>query len=124
MKQFNLEEYLANPSRKVVTRDGENVRIICTDAKYYDYPIIALISLKDGTEVICPYTKEGVRFHARQEGDDLFFASEKYEGWINLYQGTLGIVYTGAVHHSEEEAKKQTDEIGNYLTTIKIEWKE
>lgn len=23
MKQFNLEEYLKNPSRKVVTRDGK-----------------------------------------------------------------------------------------------------
>ena len=31
MKQFSLEEYLANPSKKVVTRDGRNVRIICTD---------------------------------------------------------------------------------------------
>ena len=25
MKQFSLEEYLANPSRKVVTRNGESV---------------------------------------------------------------------------------------------------
>ena len=33
MKPFNLQEYLANPSRKVVTRDGRQVRIICTDAK-------------------------------------------------------------------------------------------
>lgn len=33
MKQkFDLEEYLADPSRKVVTRDGKQVRIICTDA--------------------------------------------------------------------------------------------
>ena len=31
MKQFNLDEYLANPSKKVVTSDGESVRIICTD---------------------------------------------------------------------------------------------
>ena len=27
MKQFNLEEYLKNPSRKVVTRDGRAVKI-------------------------------------------------------------------------------------------------
>lgn len=31
MKEFNLNEYLKNPSQKVVTRDGRNVRIICTD---------------------------------------------------------------------------------------------
>ena len=29
MKPFNLEEYLANPNRKIVTRDGRNARIIC-----------------------------------------------------------------------------------------------
>ena len=33
MKNFNLEEYLKNPSRKVVTRAGISVRIICTDRK-------------------------------------------------------------------------------------------
>lgn len=40
MKQFNLDEYLANPSRKVVTRDGRNVRIRCTDRKSEEQPIV------------------------------------------------------------------------------------
>lgn len=31
MKQFSLEKYLANPERKIVTREGKKVRIICTD---------------------------------------------------------------------------------------------
>lgn len=48
MKQFNLEEYLKNPSRKVVTRDGRNARIICTDAKG-KYPIVALMEISDGS---------------------------------------------------------------------------
>ena len=47
MKQFNLEEYLANPSMKVVTRDGRKARIICTDAKN-NYPIVALIETPNG----------------------------------------------------------------------------
>ena len=42
MKDFNLEEFKKNPSQKVVTRDGRDVRIICTDAKN-DESIIALI---------------------------------------------------------------------------------
>ena len=33
MKQFNLEEYLKNPSRKVITRDGREARINCTEGK-------------------------------------------------------------------------------------------
>ena len=31
MKQFNLEEYKKNPNRRVITRDGKSVRIVCTD---------------------------------------------------------------------------------------------
>ena len=43
MKQFSLDEYLKNPKRKVVTRDGRNVtRLLCTDAEG-DYPIVALV---------------------------------------------------------------------------------
>ena len=47
MKQFNLEEYLKNPSRKVVTRDGRNVRIICTDKRGTNFPIVALVECED-----------------------------------------------------------------------------
>ena len=122
MKQFNLDEYLKNPSRKVVTRDGKNVRIICTDAKYYDYPIIALISLKDGTEVICPYTKNGVRFHVRQEGDDLFFAPEKHEGWVNVYKNTYGAYVLGEIFIGNEHEEVMTGL--TYIATAKIEWEE
>ena len=42
MKEFNLEEYLKNPSRQVVTRNGREVRIICTDYKSRK-PIIGLV---------------------------------------------------------------------------------
>ena len=40
MKQFNLEEYLKNPLRKIVTRGGRPVRIVCTDFGNEFYPII------------------------------------------------------------------------------------
>ena len=43
MEQFSLEKYLANPSRKVVTRNGRNVRIICTDRRDLNFPIVTLI---------------------------------------------------------------------------------
>ena len=46
MKQFSLEEYLKNPSRKVVTRDGRNVKIHCTDLMYGP-PIVAKIEGED-----------------------------------------------------------------------------
>ena len=33
MKQFNLNEYLKDPSKKVITRDGRAVKIHCTNFK-------------------------------------------------------------------------------------------
>lgn len=33
MKKFDLKEYLGNPKRKVVTRNGRPIRIICTNMK-------------------------------------------------------------------------------------------
>ena len=121
MKQFNLKEYLANPSREVVTRSGHSVRIICTDARNNNYPIIALVSLKGGTEVVCAYTKNGTRLGDKINVDDLFFESEKHEGWVNIYRNkTNGESYCGKIYESEDDAKAQTD----ILTTIKIEWEE
>ena len=29
MKRFNLDEYLKDPNREIITRDGDSVRIIC-----------------------------------------------------------------------------------------------
>ena len=48
MKQFSIEQYLKNPDRKVVTRNGLPVRIICTDRKQ-KRPIIALAQKKHAT---------------------------------------------------------------------------
>ena len=120
MKQFNFEEYLANPSRKVVTRDGRYARIICTDAKTL-YPIIALVESPDHVDEIArSYTKGGYFNPGEEDVCDLFFASEKHEGWVNVYRDLeSGELYCGYVHNSEEEAKKRGG-----IATVKIEWEE
>ena len=123
MKQFSLEEYLANPSRKVVTRDGESVRIICTDY-YGDKPIIAKI---EGCEHSYPFYEDG-RFlsYGEPSSCDLFFAPEKHEGWLNLFKDTLGIIYGGCVYTSKDEAKEEEHPTGkdSHVATVKIEWEE
>ena len=126
MKQFNLEEYLANPSKKVVRRDGRKVtRFLCTDAKG-DYPIVALVEKFSGSEMPISYTKKGEnRIGAKSDGD-LFFAPEKHEGWLNLFKDTLGIIYGGCVYTSKDEAKEEehpTDR-ESHVATVKIEWEE
>ena len=126
MKQFNLEEYLKNPSRKVITRDGRNARIICTDAKG-KYPVIALIEIENNNdEVISIFQKDGQFAQNDIYKEDLFFAPEKHEGWVNVYRDTYtGTTSLGAVSYA---SRKEAEGIGkfadDYVATARIEWEE
>ena len=122
MKEFNLTEYLKDPSKKVVTRDGRDVRIICTDAKG-DEPIIALVYNKNREEEnVYTYNREGYFYENNESCLDLFFAPTKREGWVNIYS-EQEYRYPGEnIFNTKEEAIKYKDI--NYITTIKIEWEE
>ena len=127
MKQFDLKEYLANPSRKVVTRDGKDVRIICTDRKDLNFPIITLIEKKlGGGEVIYAHTKDGIYCDTVPTGYDLFFAPEKHIGWINIFKWTSTEPYLGEsrIYSSKELAESTGRNYRDYLSTIEIEWEE
>lgn len=130
MRQFNLEEYVKNPTRPIITRVGRAARIICTDRKGVGidspYPIVALIECHDEieTEAVMTFTPEG-RQRSQSDSDvDLFFAPK--EGWINIYKTKSGCVQTGevVVYASKEEAEAKGKRCENYISTIKIEWEE
>ena len=125
MKQFNLAEYLKNPSRKVITRDGRLVkRILCVDAKG-DYPIVALIKSKDEKEEYpLRYTVNGKYSLYYEKSVDLFFVPEKYERWTNVYHRSKGDIYFGEIYSSEKEAKDNMNPFANCVATVKIEWEE
>lgn len=125
MEQFSLEKYLANPSRKLVTRDGREARIICTDRRDLNFPIIALIeNISGGGEKACSYTKDGRHYTDCPDIFDLFFAPEKHEGWVNVYpdEKIIGELCCRYVFHSEEEARRNRGE--QAIATAKIEWEE
>ena len=123
MEKFNLEEYLANPSRKVVTRDGRNVRIICTDMKSTTYPVVALIENGSGYEQLNTFSKNGEYAANESNANDLlFFAPEKHEGWVNVYEEGTNRYLDGRICVTKEEAKRIRGY--GYITTIKIEWEE
>ena len=121
MKQFNLEEYLANPSKKIVTRDGREARIICID-KIDVCPIVALVKKLDGTEKSISYLKDGeALINSTSSVNDLFFASEKHKGWVNIYRDLkIDELYCRYIFPSEEEAKRNTT--SDVIATVKIEW--
>lgn len=120
MKAFNLEEYLKNPSKKLVTREGKPIkRILCTDARGND-PIVALI--EEGCyDNALSYTKDGKLYAGESNVYDLFFAPEKHEGYVNIYKNQMtGSMYCDCnIYASKEDAEKQ-----HGIAIAKIEWEE
>ena len=126
MKQFSLEEFKKNQNRKVVTRDGRNVRIICTDAKG-DYPVIGLIRSLDNEDYPWRFRMDGAILENEENENDLFFDVEKKEGYINLYRSKLGIAshqtYFGIL--SKEQAEREAAEYpDDFIATAKVTWEE
>ena len=128
MKPFNVEEYLKNPSKKVVTREGRSVRILCVDKKGGDLPIIALIQqCTRDNEIIGTFTKEGKwSITMAEQPNDLFFAPEKHEGWINVYRDvdTEKISFGSLVYDSQKKAEDMGKYNDGYVASAKIEWEE
>ena len=123
MKQFNLEEYLKNPLRKVITRDGRNVKILCTNFTKAQH-IIAQI---EGNDYSTAFHKDGIFVNGFESNYDLFFAPEKHEGWMNIYKHNDGHYEgDGNIYNAEEECKANQTSCYRYqyLTTVKIEWEE
>ena len=118
MKPFSLEEHLKNPERKIVTRDGRDARIICTNF-LSNKNVIAEIE-KDGYSL--SYDENG-RNNNFSTPCDLFFAPEKHEGWINVYRNMVyNKAFGSRIYDSYEEAKSHTNNAT--LATVKIEWEE
>ena len=123
MRPFNLDEYIKNPSKKIVTRDGRPVKIHCTNFAS-DQPVIATMGDEE-----CSYSfgKDGIFMRGKYKScHDLFFAPEKHEGWMNVYRNKeTGIMSFGQVlHTSREEAEKLAKPSDYYVATAKVEWEE
>lgn len=126
MRQFNLEEYVKNPIRPIVTRDGHAARIICTNRVDKTYSILALL-FEDGDkdrEEVYQYTSQGEYFPNASSPHDLFFAPEKKEGWINIYHydGIENANAARRIYDTKEEALACKNK--GRVDTIKIEWEE
>ena len=123
MKQFNLQEFLAHPERKVITRDGRPVRIICTDSDAEGGPIVAIVTKDDKKKSVLLYNDNGTYFGLDSVSvDDLFFAPTIVKRW--------GIVYRKAerLFDTREEAEKWMEEADEgekkFCSVCKVEWEE
>ena len=123
MKQFSLEEYLKNPSRKVITRDGRKVKILCTNYYLGNQCVIAEIEDIDRS---FSFNQYGQQYGNTEDSPlNLFFEEEKHEGWINIYKrSSNNDYYPSHIYQMKEDAEKDGREWNNYQATIKIEWEE
>ena len=120
MKPFSLEEYLNNPNKRVVTRDGRDVRIICVNFNG-PYPIV--IEVK-GIEVPVVVTKEGKQANFKDGDLDLFFKSKKHKGYACVYFTNRIYYLNDTIYSSKEEADNHAKHFSDSIATIPIEWED
>lgn len=125
MKPFNLKEHLEHPDWKVVTREGEPVRILCTDLDDDDYPVAAVVS----NSHVDKYTAGGLFQFGQNTKYDLFFASKKHEGWVIIFNRPLlagSFEIWPGIYADREKAERirEVNLVGAKCSVIKIEWEE
>ena len=115
MKPFDLEA--AKAGAPVVTRDGKKVRIICFDANTGAYVLIALITQDGGGEKVLSMKKDGRRHDYENSTYDLFMASVKKEGWLNIYPNEKVEMWP-----TKDLAERNSD--WNIVACVRVEWEE
>ena len=113
MRPFNLQEALAG--KPVVTRDGAKVTsfVIFPVKKYSLYGMIEGRGAPDNFTELGQFWGNGTPSY-----NDLFMASEKKEGWVNVYSGDP----EAYIYPTQKEA--DCGACGGRVACVRIEWEE
>lgn len=124
LKPFDLEA--AKAGKPVCTRDGRKTRIVCSDVKGSDTPIIALVANGEGNENTFLFYEDGRIYNDRDSDFDLMMLPEKHEGWINMCKSTNGKYFSNKIYDTKEQALegKKNGWVNEHVDTVKIEWEE
>ena len=123
MKQFNLAEYLKNPERKIVTRDGYPATIVSTTFHQENYPVVAEVYFSSyDKKQSYSFTANGLFLDSSEDSRDLFFAPEKHEGWVNVYKD--GDRFYSSMDILKTKDKAEALSCRSCIATVKIEWEE
>lgn len=124
MKAFSIKEYLENPNREVVTREGKPVRILCVDLDDNYYPVAAAMRNRHPDK----YTADGLFQAGKKTKYDLFFSKEKREGWALIYKETaLRASHLFPEIYATKEAAERVCEANPGMiecSIVRIKWEE
>ena len=119
MKPFSIKEHLEHPEWKVVTREGEPVRILCTDLDDDEYPVAAAIKKRH----VDRYTADGLLRAGQYNNYDLFFYFKKIEAWALFVKHVDHYVLDSILYDTIEEARRvQESDPDRYGHIVKVEW--
>ena len=127
MRSFDLKIYTSKPNLEIITREGNSAKIIYTNRKGYNVkPVIALITIPNGTEVIKTYWENGIETQGYTDNpNDLFFKPVKRIGWINVYNTSNSSYATyNNIYSDKESAEKGAIKCDNYIGAIQIEFED
>ena len=127
MKKFNLN--LAITGKKVCTRSGDSVRILCHDLDYVKngvtFPIVASITDSAEDTHIETYTIDGRCDVYNESSLDLFMADPTHHiGWINISRCLGENTCSRTIYNTKEEAQKYLKTMQEPIATVQIEWYE
>lgn len=129
MKPFDIEK--AKAGAQVVTRYGKPVRIVCFDRKEWcgKTSIVALVTYQGNYEALLDYSLDGKVANAPAPHDcDLFMATVKREGWVNVYPDTPGaggvLGAAGSYVYATEREAQLTASVRPGVKQVKVEWEE
>lgn len=127
MRPFDLKIYTSNPNLEIITREGNPAQIIYINRKGYNVkPVIALITIPNGTEVIKTYWENGIETQGYTDNpNDLFFKPVKRIEWINLYNTpNSSYAINTNIYSDKESAEKWAIKCDNYIGAIQIEFED
>ena len=111
MQQFNLDTWLKNKSRKIITRTGKPVRIVCWDSPNKTFPIVGFVD--NEPEIFAwdcfGYYREG---HIENE-NDLFFEDKKKEELTEFEKELQTIISEGSYWTSDDGSISTCCHFGN-----------
>lgn len=126
MERFSLEKYLEDPSRKVVTKDGHEVRILCTDLCGRK-PVVGAVRVGGDQEEVMTFTADGHYMYGEEGDANLFFTPNKQSRYVYLYKMHFKDgetkVYASYAYSNKEAAIKDMEECEGFAFT-EITWEE